>query len=95
LKLELVPVINPTTLKTGENATFKLLREGEPVPNAAVALVRGGSNERVYQNTDADGVATFTVSAAGKYLLAATLLTPGKEGEPWQGLFSTFTFEAR
>jgi uncharacterized GH25 family protein len=95
LKLELIPVLNPTTLKKDENATFKLLRDGEPAPNVAIALVRGGSNERAYQNTDADGVVRFTVSAAGKYLLATTDLTPGKEGELWQGLFSTFTFEAR
>lgn len=93
LMLEILPTTNPTTLKAGEKATFRLLRNSQPLPECAIALVAAGTDERVYETTDAQGNATFALSKPGKFLLASTLLTPGKEGA-WQSVFSTFTLEA-
>lgn len=93
LALEIVPVTNPTALKAGESAIIRLLRNGEPAANVAIALVQDGSDERVFQTTDANGVATFTIPKPGKYLLATTLLRPGKESGSWRSVFSTFTLQ--
>lgn len=94
LELEIVPTANPTTLKPGESATFALLRNGQPVPDAALALIQADKKERTYQRTDQQGRATFTVSEPGQYLLATTILTPpAEEGGKWMGHFGTFTFE--
>lgn len=95
LLLEIVPVTNPTTLKAGDKATFKLLRQGKPLAKAALALIRGGSEERVFEMTDADGAVDFAVAKAGKHMVATTILTPPQDGESWKSHFSTFTFEAR
>jgi len=96
LILEIVPVSNPTTIKAGQSAAFKMLRDSKPLPNAAVALVREGSEERVYQTTDADGVATFAFTKPGKHLLTAMILElPTTEPPLWHSNFSTFTLEVR
>lgn len=96
LNLEIVPVTNPTTIKAGESAAFKMLRDGKPLPNAALALVREGSEERVYQTTDAEGVATFPFAKPGKHLLTTMILElPASEPPLWHSNFSTFTLEVR
>jgi len=96
LILEIVPVSNPTTIKAGQSATFKMLREGKPLPNAALALVREGGEERIYQTTDAEGVATFPFPKAGKHLLTTMILeVPTTEPPLWHSNFSTFTLEVR
>lgn len=96
LTIEIVPMTNPTTLKAGQDASFKLLRDGKPLTNAAVALVRERSEERTYQTTNADGVATFSFPKSGKHLLTAMILTPPATEPPmWHSVFSTFTLEVR
>lgn len=96
LILEIVPVSNPTAIKAGQSVAFKMLRDGKPLPNAALALVREGSEERVYQTTNAEGVATFQFTKAGKHLLTTMILElPTSEPPLWHSNFSTFTLEVR
>jgi len=96
LNLEIVPLTNPTTIKAGQSAAFKMLRDGKPLPNASLALVREGSEERVYQTTNADGVATFAFTKPGKHLLTAMILElPASQPPLWHSNFSTFTLEVR
>lgn len=96
LNLEIVPVGNPTTIKAGETVAFKMLRNGKPLSNASLALVREGSEERVYQTTNAEGVATFAFTQPGKHLLSAMILeVPTSEPLLWHSNFSTFTLEVR
>lgn len=96
LILEIVPLSNPTTIKAGQSVAFKMLRDGKPLPNAALALVREGSEERVYQTTNAEGVATFPFTKAGKHLLTTMILeSPTSDPPLWHSNFSTFTLEVR
>lgn len=96
LELEIVPATNPASVTVGQSATFKLLREGNTLPNAVLALVREGSQERIYQTTNAEGAVTFSFTKPGKHLLTTMILTPPTSEPPlWHSVFSTFTMEVR
>ena len=96
LNLEIVSVSTPTTIKAGQSAPFKMLRDGKSLPHASLALVREGSEERVYQTTNAEGVATFAFAKPGKHLLTAMILeVPASEPPLWHSNFSTLTLEVR
>ena len=95
MALEMVPLANPTTLRVGTEAKFKLLRAGQPLPNAAVALHSAGDAGPRYETTDAQGVVTFTLMNAGPTMLATVYLRPPAEGKPWESEFSTLTFDVK
>jgi hypothetical protein len=74
--LELVPVTHPNELRAGEQATFRFMLNGQPLPNFAFSLVPGGVKYRgtlneVRLSTDAKGQATFTLPAPNMYWLSA------------------------
>ena len=95
LTLEFVPVSDPTSLRAGGEGRFQLLRNGEPLPNAAVALHAEADTGPRYETTDAQGVVTFQLAKAGPSMLATVHLRPPSDGKPWQSEFSTFTFEVK
>ena len=95
MTLEFVPLTNPTTLRVGDSAQFKLLRNREPLAGAAVALHSEGDAGPRYATTDAQGVVTFSFEAAGPTMLATVYLRPPAEGKPWESEFSTITFETK
>jgi hypothetical protein len=74
--LEMVAVTNPTTLHTGEKATFRFQLDGKPLPNFPFSLIPGGVKYRGTANelrltTDAKGEASFTLPAPNMYWLNA------------------------
>ena len=86
--LELVPLTHPNDLRAGEKASWRFLLDGKAAPNQSFSLVPGGVRYRgvlgeIRQTTDAKGEITFTVPAAGMYLLntswpAAAPAVPGQ-----------------
>ena len=91
--LELVPVTNPFGLRLHQTATFRLLANGKPLSHASVGLIVGGRKQRVFQTTDADGLASFTIDRAGKTLLFAVHLRLREDEKNWESDFATFTLE--
>ena len=94
LALELVPLQNPTTIRAGESAKFKLLHNAKPVRDAALALHSGGGKP-TYVKTDAEGVATLQFDKAGPALITNVQLQPPQGGKPWESDFTTATFEVQ
>jgi uncharacterized GH25 family protein len=95
IALEFVPMADPTTLRAGQPAKFKLLRNGQPLANAAVALHHEGDAGPRFSNTDAQGVVTVTFDTPGPTMLATVYLRPPASGKPWESEFSTLTFDVK
>ena len=75
--VELVPVTHPNDLFAGEEATFRLLVDGQPAKGLAIEIVRGGTRYRNAQDeiktaTGADGSFKVTWPEAGMYWLETT-----------------------
>lgn len=87
--LEFVPVTHPNDMRAGEKATWRFLLDGKPAANQGFSLVPGGVRYRgvlgeIRQTTDAKGEITFTLPAAGMYMLSTSwpAMTPPTPGQP-------------
>ena len=74
--LELVPLTHPNDLRAGEQAAWRFLLDGKPAANLAFSLIPGGVRYRgtlgeIRLSTDARGEASFTIPAAGMYLVSS------------------------
>jgi len=74
--LELVPVTHPSDVAQGEQAQFKFIFNGKPQAGVEVEIVREGVRYRNEPNalkltSDKQGVISFTLAQAGRYLLMA------------------------
>lgn len=72
--LELVPVTHPNDLFAGEQATFRMLKDGKPAPGLEFEITRGGTRyrnaqEEIKVTTDGNGEFRVTWSEAGMYWL--------------------------
>ncbi len=79
--IELVPVSHPNDLVSGEAATFKLVRDGQPAAGLEVTIARGGTRYRdnpgeITVTTGADGAFTVTWPEPGLYWLNASVRGP-------------------
>ena len=92
LTLEIIPLQNPTTIRAGATAKFKLLRNGEPLPNATVIL-HNAQPKPIYARTNVEGIATFEFANPGLAMLTSSQLRPPQQGKPWESEFTTITFE--
>lgn len=90
--VELVPRFSPAAVRAGDVVSIVLLRDGRPVPNASVGILQGPAG-RAFAHTNADGVASLTVTRPGPALFFTVLLRPA--GEHWESDFSTLTVNAR
>lgn len=95
LRLEVLPLTNPTTLRRGEEAKFKLLRNGQPLANAAIVLHFKESRDAAFQTTDVEGLVTFRFDKSGAALLSSVYLQPATDGPKWESEFATFSFEVK
>jgi uncharacterized GH25 family protein len=95
LALEIVPETSPIGLAAGSRLTVRVLKEGQPRANLPVRAARKGGPGRIVR-TDAAGRATFTLDAAGPWLIAGTELreSVARPGE-WDSDFTTLTFDVR
>ena len=76
--IELEPVTHPNDLFAGEEATFRILVDGEPAAGLKFEIVRGGTRYRNAQDdiaatTDAEGLLRVTWPDAGIYWLETGL----------------------
>lgn len=88
--LELVPVTHPNDMRAGEQATWRFLLDGKPAANQAFSLIPGGVRYRgtlgeIRQTTDAKGEITFTIPAAGMYLVSSSWPAIARPAQPTPG----------
>lgn len=93
LALELVPELDPTRLRAGDEATFRLVKNGKPLAGATVVLIAEGVPGRVFRRTDAAGRASFTLDRVGKALLSCVDLDRAEGALTWRSAFTTLTLE--
>jgi uncharacterized GH25 family protein len=94
MPLELVPESDPTALRSGDVLRLKLLRGGAPLAGVALTALYEGAKQRLSQQTDVEGRASFALDAAGAWLLAATDLRQATGGE-WESDFATLTIRVQ
>ena len=103
LKIELVPEVDPTALRSGATLRLRLLLDGRPAPNALVGAVYAGSGAKpeswpLTARTDADGHVNFTLTNAGPWLIRAvrTVRRIGEKGElaaDWESYWASLSFQ--
>lgn len=96
LPLEIVPEKDPTMLHGGDEFPVRVLRNGAPLTDFSLGIVREGKTNRAFRKTDATGRAVFKVARAGKWLLRGTeLRSSNKPGTDWESDFTTLSFEVQ
>lgn len=96
IALEVVPEKDPTTLRAGDDFPVRVLRNGSPLADFALGIVREGNTNRAFKNTDATGRVVFKVVRAGKWLLRGTELRAStKPATDWESDFTTLAFEVQ
>ena len=94
MMLEVVPEKDPTALRAGDDFPVQVLKNGAPLPDFSLGIVREGSTQRTFKKTDAAGRAVFKVTRSGHWLLRGTELRRStKTGTDWESDFTTLTFE--
>jgi len=89
LPLEIVPESDPGTLKPGAVLSVRVLKEGRPFQDFALAVVPP-AGKRALMRTDAEGRASFVLDRSGPWLLAGTDLRSARDGG-WESDFTTLT----
>jgi hypothetical protein len=92
LRLEIVPLVDPTRLRVGSELSVQMLRDGKPWPRFSVSALSSATIEPIMRSTDGDGRAVFTLDRPGPWLLRGTLIEPSSSPDAdWQSLFTTLT----
>ena len=91
LPLEIVPLDAPFGVKAGQSIRVRLLWQGKPMAGAAVGHIVEPSADRHFATTNANGVATLKLDAAGRTMIFSVYLRPLKAPGNWQSDFTTLT----
>lgn len=92
--LEIVPERDPTALHSGDEFPVRVLKNGAPLPDFPLGLVRAGQKHGIIQKTDAEGRIVFHLKSGGKWLIRGTELRPATQPDlDWESDFTTLTFE--
>lgn len=99
--LELVPITHPSDIVSGEDATFQLLLNGQPLAGADVTVFREAGRwdgRKIETNlvTGADGRFTLKVADPGAYmtLIRHRMAAPAGSPVPYVSYSHTLTFVA-
>jgi uncharacterized GH25 family protein len=93
MALEIVPEKDPTTLRAGDEFPVRVFKNGTPLIDFSLGIMREGRTNRAFKKTDAAGRAVFKVARAGKWLLRGTeLRSSNKPGTDWESDFTTLLF---
>jgi uncharacterized GH25 family protein len=99
--LELIPVTHPSDIVSGEDATFRLLLDGQPLAGAPVTVFReagrwDGRKVEAELVTDANGLVTIRASDPGAYMTLIRHRRPAPAGSPtpYVSYSHTLTFVA-
>lgn len=96
LPLEIVPEKDPTALRVGDELPVRVLKNGAPLVDFSLGIVREGRTHRAFKKTDANGRAVFKLARAGKWLLRGTeLRSSNRAGTDWESDFTTLLFEVQ
>ena len=103
LKIELVPEVDPTTLRAGSMLRVRLLLDGQPAPNALVGAIYAsakGTPEAwpLTGRTDSKGEVGFRLQEAGPWLIRAvrTVQRTGETGDfaaDWESYWASLSFQ--
>lgn len=92
--LEIIPEIDPTRLKIGDDFAVHVLKDGKPFADFSLGIVAGGEAKGAIQKTDAAGRASFKLDKAGRWLLRGTDLRKStKQDVDWESHFTTLTID--
>jgi len=102
LKIELVALRHPSTLKAAEPMPVQVLFDGSPLPNVTVKVFAGiGTEAATKIKSGPDGKAHIPPLGPGPYLLNAIKMTEvvatGKiaQGAHWESFWASLTFERK
>jgi uncharacterized GH25 family protein len=94
--LEIVPEQDPTSLRSGDELSVRVLLKGKAAASFPIGLVRAGDPQGTLTTTDASGRASFRLDSAGRWLLRGTDLHRSSKPETdWESAFTTLTFDVR
>ncbi len=102
LKIELVALANPASLKRGESLPVKVLYEGKPLSGVAVKVFAGRDTEPApLIRTGKEGRADIPDSGPGPYLIGAVHMTKPQskidlaKDAHWESFWASLTFERK
>lgn len=89
--IQIVPEVNPLTLRKGDTYRIRVYKEGEPYGNAPLIkdVINDLTNESV---ADADGYATVTVSANGLNVVGVEVAGDKEDEHTTPKYFSSLSF---
>ena len=97
--LEFVPVQDPSGLRAGQHAAFRLIYRGRPLPGARVHAEAAPAGTQVAGGprleTDADGVVRVCVDRPGTWNVRTLQIVPADSapGADWDAHWATLVFE--
>ncbi|MBS1680979.1 MAG: DUF4198 domain-containing protein [Bacteroidetes bacterium] len=94
-RLEIVPLQNPTLLKSGDYLQCLILLNGKPSPHQLVRIWNKIGNASILQNayTENDGTIKFPLSSKGSWMITTLKMIPSEnKNADWQSFKSSLTF---
>ena len=92
MEFEIVPEVDPTSLRAGQTLRVRVLRNGTPRANLEVGLQHDGDSHVSFTTTDGAGRASMSVARTGRWLVNVTdLRRTHAAGLEWESDFATLT----
>jgi uncharacterized GH25 family protein len=95
LRLEIIPLQNPYSLKSGDYLQCLLLFNGKPCPHQQVKIWNKIGNASIAQNafSENDGTIKFPISSKGPWMISTVKMIPSeKPGADWQSFWGSLVF---
>jgi uncharacterized GH25 family protein len=95
LPIEIIPELNPYSLKKGDVNRYKVLFQGKPLFGVLVKVWNRYNNTTAIQNiyTEKDGTIEVRVSNSGVWMISAVKMVPSTEkGADWQSYWGSLVF---
>ena len=96
LRLEIMPMANPYSIKSGDYLDCQILWEGNPVPHTMVKVWSHIGNRTFLQNiySENDGTIRFPISSTGPWMVSTVkMIASETEDGAYQSLWSSLVFE--
>ena len=98
LPFEIVPTRDPWAARAGDELSFRVWYDGQPLPGVLVELLSHSDVEHLaHGRTDAQGCVKLKVAAEGAQLVQACWMVPAPEaaGADWRSTWTSLTFSSR